>query len=262
MPVNEPLFILMVIFILSVTFLMVRGIYRLSYISKAEARRVHSFYSSHSTYYNKLNKKLQQRFLQRAFSLTQSLKIVGRGTRVNHSVKYMVVAALVQVTFGLNSYFLKSFRTIFVYPSSYRHPHTGNMHDGEVHPDGLICLSIPQLVKGFNNPTDVLNLGLHEMAHAFMHSILSKKNSNTLVGALNEVLAISEVEVGKIKEGQPHIFRSYAGESVSEFFAVAIEHFFENSQGLQSSLPLLYTKLTVLLNQDPARNVFYLRKVK
>lgn len=263
MPVSDPFFILAVAFMVGVTFMAVRATYRLFHISESQARAMHRFYRFHSAYYGKLDEELQQRFVKRAFSFTKSLKIVGRmGLRVNHSVKYLVVAAMVQLTFGLDNYFMKNFRTVFVYPNSFRNPHTGNMHDGEVHPDGLISFSLKKLIKGFRNSTDAVNLGLHEMAHVFMHSILtSKANNSQLKDLLNEVLALSEVEVTKIKEGQPHIFRPYAGESVNEFFAVAVEHFFEKPQGLQSNLPLLYGKLTILLNQDPVRNIFYLSEL-
>ena len=259
MPVSNPLFLLAVAFMVGVTFMAVRATYRLFVISDTQAKRMHSFYRLHSSYYNKLDEELQQRFVKRAFSFTQSLKIVGRGTKVSLSVKYLVVAAMVQVTFGFNTYFLKNFRTVFVYPNSFKNPHTGNMHDGEVHPAGLISFSLSKLIKGFRNSTDGINLGLHEMAHAFMHSVLTSKEKNSsLVTALAEVLAISEVEVAKIKDGQHHIFRAYAGENVNEFFAVAVEHFFESPQGLQTNLPLLYAKLVVLFNQDPVSNVFCL----
>jgi hypothetical protein len=38
-----------------------------------------------------------------------------------------------------------------------------------------------------------------------------------------------------------------------EFFAVSVEHFFEDPSGFAKELPLLYQHLCVLLHQDPLR---------
>jgi len=256
MPTIDPFYLLAIAFFVGVNFLFVRGVWRLTYFPKAEARAMDRFYRQHSLYYSKLDDRQKKRFLQRAYSFTKSLKIVGRmGVEVTQSIKLMVVAAMVQITFGFQRYFLKKFRTVFVYPDSFRNPHTGNLHDGEVHPAGLISFSLKKLLKGFDDPYDAVNLGLHEMVHALMHTILtSTRYHGSLKATLDDILSIARMEMEKINAGEPHIFRSYAGANTSEFFAVAVEHFFENPKGLQSELPGLYSKLAVLLNQDPVHN--------
>ena len=45
--------------------------------------------------------------------------------------------------------------------------------------------------------------------------------------------------------------RGYAFTNFHEFWAVSVEYFFENSQGLKDNLPQLYTILCDTLNQDP-----------
>jgi Mlc titration factor MtfA (ptsG expression regulator) len=256
MPFTDPFYLLAIALFVGANILFLRSIWRLFYFPKADARAMDRFYRQHSLYYSKLDDRLKKRFLQRAYSFTKSLKIVGRmGAEVTLPVKLMVVAAIVQITFGFQQYFLKKFRTVFVYPDSFRNPHTGNVHDGEVHPGGLISFSLKKLLKGFDDPYDAVNLGLHEMAHALMHTILTSNSSMVnLKAVLNDVLAIAKVEMEKINSGGVHIFRSYAGANASEFFAVAVEHFFENPKNLQSELPDLYSKLAVLLNQDPVHN--------
>ena len=48
------------------------------------------------------------------------------------------------------------------------------------------------------------------------------------------------------------LFRSpYAGANEYEFFAVALEYFFEKPTEFKSALPDLYDTLKKLLNQDP-----------
>ena len=55
------------------------------------------------------------------------------------------------------------------------------------------------------------------------------------------------------KQRRRHAFlRSYAGTNEAEFFAVAVEYFFERPQEFQTALPELYGTLGSLLRQDPA----------
>ena len=55
----------------------------------------------------------------------------------------------------------------------------------------------------------------------------------------------------KINAGEEHFLRSYAGTNGYEFFAVALEYFFENPVDLRKAIPDLYATLTCLLQQDP-----------
>ena len=52
---------------------------------------------------------------------------------------------------------------------------------------------------------------------------------------------------------EQHFFRRYAFESIEEFFAVAVENFFEKSEMFSAQLPHLYVVLTKILEQDPLR---------
>lgn len=261
MPFDDPTFILALLFIVAISYRLLRGLTGLFFLSSKEKLALSAFYSKNLPYFNKLDPKLQYRFMFRANSLRRSFKVVGRqGFQVTYEVRLMVVAALVQITFGFNHYRLPRFRTIFVYPDSYRNPYTGRVHDGEVHPRGLIILSWKKLVKGFEDPADKINLGLHEMAHALMHTILhTQEHEQGLDEYLERVINLSKDEIAKINSGGYHFLRPYAGASVDEFFAVAIEHFFEAPVEFASQLPKLYNKLIHLLKQDPARNIFVIK---
>ncbi len=258
MPFTNPFFLLVFAFLVVVNIMFLRGIWRLFYFPKDVARAMDRFYKQYSPYYSKLDDKQRVRFVKRAYSFTKGVRIVGRmGAKATQPIKLLVVAAMVQITFGYQKYFLKDFKTVFVYPDSFRNPHSGAMHDGEVHPRGLISFSLKKLLSGFDNPNDAINLGLHEMAHALMHSIVKKDAfGQQQRHAMESVMSIAKVEMEKINSGKPHIFRSYAGANASEFFAVAVEHFFEKPKSLQSEMPALYSILCELLNQNPALNLF------
>ena len=59
-----------------------------------------------------------------------------------------------------------------------------------------------------------------------------------------------------IKSDKSHLFRKYAGTNTFEFFAVAVEYFFEVPEELKNELPNLYQYLTLLLKQDPVKRIF------
>jgi len=64
---------------------------------------------------------------------------------------------------------------------------------------------------------------------------------------------LSKEEMGKIKNGEHHIFRNYAATNIYEFFAVSVEYFFETPQLLKNELPQLYKHLIILLKQNPLK---------
>jgi len=228
------------------------------FLSKSKYQDYDIFFKKYFNYYNLLSDKEKRRFIYRAYNLSNTLKIVGRqGFEISEKVKFFVVAAQVQLTFGFNNYYLNRFKTIFVYPDTYRNPVTGNLHDGEVNPRGLIVLSWKKLVKGHVVADDKINLGLHEFAHALMHTVLHSENHEAgLDYYLDKILKLSKDEIVKIKSSDHHFFRDYAGTNIFEFFAIAIEYFFEVPKDFRKELPLLYTYLVKLLRQDPAKRIF------
>jgi hypothetical protein len=59
-------------------------------------------------------------------------------------------------------------------------------------------------------------------------------------------------EVERIGRGEGRLFRTYAGTNEEEFFAVAVEYFFEQPQLFLKEQPELYDLMRKLLRQDPA----------
>ncbi len=105
-------------------------------------------------------------------------------------------------------------------------------------------------------PNDARNVGLHEMAHALLlenrthddgeYDFLDQKS-------MDYFLECAEAEHARAQQGEPGLLRAYAHTSPAEFFAVAVEVFFENPAAMLRESPRLYGALKALLNQDPAR---------
>lgn len=227
--------------------------WNLLFLSRDKKWKLNRFYGKHFHFYNELNIKDRERFIKRAFLLSGSLNIIGRQDfKVTEEVRLFIVAAQVQLTFGFKRYFLPKFKTILIYPDAYKNKLTGNMHYGEVNPKGVIVLSWKRLVKGYMIADDKINLGLHEMAHALMSTIIrSNDHENKLDTYLREIVRLSAKEIEKIKSNEYHFFRKYAGSNTFEFFAVAVEYFFEVSIEFKKELPNLYEHMVKLLKQDP-----------
>ena len=77
----------------------------------------------------------------------------------------------------------------------------------------------------------------------------------TLAPVPGKWIALAHAEIVRIQRGQHAFLRSYAGTNEAEFFAVAVEYFFERPQEFQTALPELYGTLGGLLRQDPAVQV-------
>ena len=54
-----------------------------------------------------------------------------------------------------------------------------------------------------------------------------------------------------MQNGESNLLNNYAATNYNEFWAVAVETFFEKSLQLKIEMPHLYTALCSLLNQDP-----------
>lgn len=169
-------------------------------------------------------------------------------------MRVLISATAIQLTFGLPQIYLTHFDKILIYPDSYYSRITWKYHVGEVNPRmGMIILSWKSFVDGYADLTDSLNVGIHEMAHAihFENRIRNEEFDFLDTQGLRELEKITARELPRIRNGEVHFFRSYAGTNEHEFFAVALEYFFEKPVEFKKSIPDLYGTLSRLLNQDP-----------
>jgi Mlc titration factor MtfA (ptsG expression regulator) len=221
-------------------------------------RKLDSFFNKYFSYYRSLNRNDKKLFIKRVLVFIRTTRIIGKqGFKVNYEVKLLIAASAIQLTFGLKRFIFPRFRTFIIYNDVYYNQLTGQYHKGEVNPKGVTVISWKHFIAGYANPTDKLNVGLHEMAHAFLlNTMYTDLHDPNLDEFLVKVIHLSKAEIKKIKASESHFFRSYAMENVHEFFAVAVEHFFEAPGQFKNELPQLYKYLARLLNQDPANNIY------
>lgn len=208
-------------------------------------------------YYRYLSQKDKMIFEARVIRFIKEKEFVPRNFReVTSEMKILIAATAVQITFGLPHITLRHFERVIIYPDTYYSTLTGKYHKGEVNPRvRSIVLSWKSFVEGFLHPDDSLNLGLHEMAHALeLENLIENGESNFLsTVSLERWRDCIEPVMEEIKSGKHTFFRAYAAHNEQEFFAVAIENFFERPEAFHSRYPEIYDALAALLNQNPLK---------
>lgn len=170
-------------------------------------------------------------------------------------MKALIAGSAIQLMSGFPKIYFAHFRRILVYPDNYYSDISMQYHKGEVNMGGLIVLSWKNFVDGYIDQTDGRNLGLHEMAHALR---LENAIRNEEYGFLDDEILMTWTdlcyrEIEKMKRGASDFFRAYAIANSQEFFAVAVENFFERPAEFRDWHPRLYDTLAKMLNQDPLK---------
>ncbi len=211
----------------------------------------------YSDYYIRLKPHYKKEFEKRVAHFIWNKQFLARQmSSVTEEMQVLIASVAIQLTFGLPKVYLSHFTKILVYPTAYYSTINKTYHKGEVNPRfGLIVLSWDAFVAGMRKRTDGLSLGLHEFAHA-LH--LENRIKNSEYGYFNAqvwdaYLYQSHKERITIEIGTNPFFRKYASIDEYEFFAVAVELFFEQSQALNDYNTILYITLTRLLGQNPLK---------
>jgi Mlc titration factor MtfA (ptsG expression regulator) len=211
-----------------------------------------------NVYYKRLTPEERKRFEWRVFYFIESTDIEFRHFKASalinfNATRYLIASVATQMSLFLSEDCFDAFHKIIIYPDNYYSPITKQYHKGETNPGaGYIVLSWTSLQTGFENKTDGVNLLMHELAHAlwlenelFDYEIFDP-------AALEIYKAYSWQVMAEMVNQDQHFFRSYALTNKEEFFAVAVENFFERPAAFKTALPELYSILANLLKQDPA----------
>ncbi len=207
-------------------------------------------------YYKLLNEEQKRKFQRKLKYFMQSKNFISRrDITITDEMKVLLSASAAQLTFGIQDLKFTHFSEILIFPRRYRNQKTGLMHVGEVNSRGIIAFSWEDVLKSYSNPHDGRNLPLHEMAHALRLEDLISNNEYLFLKEryINSFDRQAKIIAEEVKSGENGFLRKYAAANKDEFFAVAIESFFERAVEFREQMPDLYKTLTKLLNQDPAK---------
>lgn len=214
----------------------------------------HRFLNYRYKYYNALPANDKLRFLRLVRDHYEYFKFVPRSVKITRAMKAIICSGASQLVMGLPPESLTYFERIIVYPADYESNITGMRHKGEVNPRmKLIVFGWRGIMQGLVRPDDGLNLLLHEFAHAlWLEHKITRNEYDVLDDKLVaefERLAYSEMTLLQVNED--HLFRKYAFNNIEEFFAVAVENFFERPHKFKAELPHFYNVLAQMFHQTP-----------
>lgn len=211
----------------------------------------HQILTRNDIFYRNLTPKLQKSYGSRLMKFLDGKEFEMRdGLRHTMEMKLLIASAAVRITFGLRNYEFNLFHTIIIYSDEFFSNASQLYVKGETNGSGVIVFSWKDLEYGTSIPDDSINLGYHEFAHALFLEHLMDPYESTFKEYYREWLIFisNNDKLEEVKEKQ--IFRDYASVNEMEFFAVALENFFEKPDHFKKELPHLYKLMTEMLNQD------------
>ena len=205
-------------------------------------------------YYNNLNPIQRGKFIDRLYEFIKEKTFVIYAKEGFKEMPILLSAAAIQLTFGLENFMLPNYKYIQIHPEEYFAVNSIRVLAGHVQGNS-ITIAWNQFLKGYKNPMDGVNVGLHEMAHAvyYQHVIVDKKREKDFYNCFNEVME-EGAEVYELKTKQHVLFTNNAFKDLQEFWAESVELFFEKPFDLKNNYSELFEAIKDLLNQDPCNS--------
>ncbi len=212
------------------------------------------FLVNHISFYQQLTPALKKVFEHRTARIIKKKNWVpATGMYMTREMQVVIAAIQVKLTFGLRRYSLPSYNKVVVSPGPFRLHPKSPLYKGLYHPKaGTVYFSWKDLLAGLADPNDNLHLGLHEFTHALLSELYDGYWADTYFKIKFKRLdkQLRKPEIWRQIAQHPY-FRAYAQTNKMEFFAVAVEHFFETPSQFQQELPAVYKHFVAFLNFDP-----------
>lgn len=181
------------------------------------------------------------------------------GVAVTDERRLAVAAGAALLLHGRPDWELPAGRTILLYPDRFDDNYHGGAYadyDGMVHQQGPILLSARAVEESWANAEDGNNVVLHELAHLFDMTGAGADGVPSLVDRSSAAgwQALVGREMRRIRRGRS-LLRGYGATAPSEFFATAVEVFFERPEALRQQHRELFDALAAFFNLDPRGRV-------
>lgn len=174
---------------------------------------------------------------------------------VTAMMKIGVAAGAALLLHGRPDWELPRHQTVLFYPDRFDSDYMLDedaAFDGMAHQQGPIILSSVALEESWEDTGDANNVVLHELAH-----LLDYKNefADGVPSLLDPGSAVAwqelvRKEMWRIRHRRS-LLRGYGATNPAEFFAVAVENFFERPDQIAERHPQLFAALEALFNLDP-----------
>lgn len=210
-------------------------------------------------FYRALSKEDKERFESEIQVFLHETRVTGIKTEVDDLTMVLAAASAEIPVFSFPEWEYDNLGEILIYPGPFTKDFriegegrmvTGMVGTGMMH--GIMILSKPALIAGFENPTDKKNVGIHEFAHLLDSADGVYDGIPTLFMEHQYIapwLEIIRKETERINNGESKM-NPYGATNQIEFFAVTTEYFFENPKALKKNKPEVYEMLSRVFQQD------------
>lgn len=220
------------------------------FLSQKQQEHMNDFYTKNFHYFNLLTPEEKKQFVVRTIYLHErnQYNISPRVRNINSEVELLICGAFTQITFGYSDFELEKFNKIIVHPKVFYSRYINNHVKGLTVGSGYIHYSWEDFIKGYQTESDKINLGLHELAHALYVDRFHQSDSYEWRLWKMKALSVMETE----QKSQSSLFRVYGKTNLDEFWAVAVEYFFEDPITFKNKYPDFYSATAYILKQDMA----------
>lgn len=188
--------------------------------------------------------------------LAEQRIFAAKGAELDETTCVLIGASAAMLSHGLPDFEWPNVRDILVYPGTFDDDYEvgDGPISGMVHTQGPVLFSQRDLRHGFRRATDGHNVGLHELAHVMD---MGSGYADGVPQGLDWVATAPWIELmanrlaRQRRRNGPKVLRGYAATNEAEFFAVAVEVFFEQPQRLYERDEALYRMLAGYFRQDP-----------
>lgn len=213
---------------------------------------------SHVAFFRALPASDKERFRQLVKIFLDEVRITGIGTEVDDTIRVLVAASAAMPIFGFHDWEYHRLGEVLVYPNSFGDDYQTNPsveHNilgmvGVQQLRGVMILSKPALLAGFDTSSIGDNVGVHEFAHLVeLEEVEHGRPSEVSREAVKHLVDYVARELARPPMNRSYI-RDYAYTNEQEFFAVLAEYFFKSPALLKRNDPKLYGMLQEMFHQD------------
>ena len=215
---------------------------------------------SHVAFFRALPADQKERFRELIKVFLDDVRITGIQTEVDDTVRVLVASSAAIPIFGFHDWEYHRLGEVLVYPESFGEEYqtTGDADEnilgmvGTNQLSGVMILSKPSLLAGFDIPSTRDNVGIHEFAHL----VELEETGHGLPPevpwqAVKHWVQYVARELSHPSRNHSSI-RDYAYTNEHEYFAVLAEYFFKSPELLEKREPQLYGMLREMFHQDTA----------
>jgi len=183
-------------------------------------------------------------------------RITGIDVDVDDELRLLVASSASTLSLAWPDYDWRQLTEVLLYPDDFDRDYNfgGDERSGETHPWGTVILSVPSLLDSFDDPDDAFHVGLHEFAHLLdaEHAVFDGIPPGLPDDLAREWLRLSSEAMETLGRPGRSVIDRYGADDPVEFFAVAVEAFFERPRAMARRHPGIYSMLAAYFGQDPA----------